>query len=62
MRQNIDETLVSSQKGYITNVLSQIFLEFKPKLKVCKKKSGTLLYKVRPLFKGGNYSREETIK
>ena len=37
-------------------------LELKLKVLNQAKKSGTLLYKVRQLFKGGNYSREETIK
>ena len=37
-------------------------LELKLKIFNQAKKSGTILYKVRQLFKGGNYSREETIK
>ena len=37
-------------------------LEFELKLINQAKKSGSLLYKVRQLFKGGKYSREESIK
>jgi hypothetical protein len=43
--------------------LSQIYFGVKTKdFKSSKKSSGTLLYKVQQLFKGGNYSREETIR
>ena len=37
-------------------------LVFSQKVISQAEESGTPLYKMRPLFKGGNYSREETIK